>query len=243
MRNRGGGGAMGNRRRMRQMQQVGLRGWNARHAAFRPPILRVMRIVRAAALTLSLVASLPSTAWAQEVQIVGPLRGAPTLVRRPLFREGRFCFAAFTGTALAKGSPASVVGGAEALFHPVDPIGVGLWAAAGDAAVAAHGAPWLRAAVSPELVLVPIQGKLSRLDIRHYDVHLDGGAAWIDIANHATGGARGAPMVGLGFTTFFAEFMSFGVDYRRMFDGPWHSLTVSLGYWPGAAANDHDDDD
>lgn len=196
-----------------------------------------------AVVLLVVLSSSPGVATAQEVQLTGPLRAAPALPLRRLWREERFALTSFAGAALGGKSTAAVVGG-EVLFHPVDEIGIGVWTATALSPPATGGdSEELKSAVVPELVLVPVKGRppalFGSIWLPEYDVHLVVGGAWVW---GQSGGARPLqPMAGVGLTSFFAPFMSFGVDYRVLGDAPGGVLTASLAYWPGERRADERD--
>ena len=189
-----------------------------------------------------LVLGHPAGVRAQELQVTGPLRGASGMLPRPLWREGRFALSPVGGVAITDGGSAALAG-AEALFHPIDEVGIGAWTVAALGPPTATGAGELRSVVAPELVVVPIEGRSATLFdsvwLPPYDVHLDLGAAWVARGEGGEGPAR--PMLGVGFTSFFATFMSFGVDYRVVGEGTWQIVTASLTYWPGERRNDGDE--
>jgi hypothetical protein len=199
--------------------------------------------VRAVVLLVVLL-SCPAVASAQEIQLTGPLRGAPTLLRRRLWREDRFALTSVAGAALAGGKSSAALVGGEVLFHPVDEIGVGVWSVVALSPPALrHDAGVLQSVVAPELVLVPVKGRpptlFGSIWLPPYDVHLVVGAAWVGVQSGSA--APWGPMAGLGFTSFFASFMSFGVDYRAVGDARGSVVMASLAYWPGERRDDERD--
>jgi hypothetical protein len=202
------------------------------------------RGLRAGIVVVALVVGHPASAPAQELQITRPLRGTSDLLRRPLWRAGRFALSPVGGVAVGAGE-SDALAGAEALFHPVDEVGVGFWTVAALGPRTATGAGHdLRSIVAPQLVLVPIKGRSATLfdsvSLPPYDVHLDLGAAWVARGDAGEGPARS--MLGVGFTSFFATFMSFGVDCRVVGEGAWQIVTASLTYWPGERRDDQSDE-
>ncbi len=192
-----------------------------------------------------LVLGHPTVGWAQEIHLAGPLRGASGRLRSALWREGRFALSPLGGVVIAAGE-ATAIAGAEALYHPVDAIGVGAWTVAAFGSPSATGSGHdVRSIVAPQLVLVPVEGRSTTLFdsvwLPPYDVHLDLGAAWVARREGEDGRARS--LIGVGFTSFFATFMSFGMDYRVVGDGTWQVLTASLTYWPGERHRDEGDDE
>jgi hypothetical protein len=159
-------------------------------------------------------------------------------------REGRFALTPVAGAALAGGKSTAALVGGEVLFHPVDEIGVGVWSVAALWPPAGQrDAGALQSAVAPELVLVPLKGRpptlFGSIWLPPFDVHLVAGAAWVGVQSGIAGPMR--PMAGMGFTSFFASFMSFGVDYRVLGDAPGCVVTASLAYWPGEPRDDERD--
>jgi hypothetical protein len=174
-----------------------------------------------------------TSAPAQELQLTGPLRSAPAGFL--LWRERRFALSPLAGAATGDGGPNALLG-AETLFYPVNELGLGAWSVVALAPPSAPKAAGVTGTlVAPEIVLVPIEARGARLFdsiwLPPFDVHLNVGAAWIAPAGAGVDPVR--PAVGAGFTSFFASFMSFGVDYRVVGDTNWRVLTASLTYWAG----------
>jgi hypothetical protein len=215
----------------------------ARRGASRADRSRRRRL-RAGIAIVVLVLGRSTAGWSQELHLTGPLRGASGRLRSALWREGRFALSPLGGVAIAA-REATAIAGAEALYHPVDAVGVGAWtvAALGPPS-ATSGGHDVRSIVAPQLVLVPLEGRSTTLFdsvwLPPYDVHLDLGAAWV--ARREGGEGRARSMIGVGFTSFFASFMSFGMDYRVVGDGTWQVFTASLTYWPGERHRDEGDE-
>lgn len=74
-----------------------------------------------------LVAVFPSTSLAQEIQITGPLAGAPAVRRMRVYREGRVQLAPFVGFTLQDEFSRTIALGATATYHFTDWFGIGLW--------------------------------------------------------------------------------------------------------------------
>jgi hypothetical protein len=132
---------------------------------------RLAHRTRPAASAVVLLILFPTVASAQEIQLTGPLRGVP--VARQLLRDGRFMVAPLGGVAFGDGRRAAAIAGAEALFHPVDELGIGAWAVAQLAAGSVF---------APQIVLVPAKGRAPKLFdsvwFPPFDLHLELGAAW-----------------------------------------------------------------
>jgi hypothetical protein len=197
---------------------------------------------RAAAILLICLLFIPCTATAQEVQLTGPLRAAPSLGPL-LWRESRFAVSASSGFALSAGAPAEPLVAAEALYYPQDSVGVGAWAAAWGA----PGPGWLQAVAAPEVVLVPITGRVPLpFDSTWlpFDARIDFGGAWRTNVGQRTGAPQ--PMVGVGLTTFFGPSWSCGLEVRSVGGVGGEqgrgmtAVAVSLTYLPGER-NWHED--
>ncbi len=78
--------------------------------------------VAAAALTL-----LPSTAEAQEIQLTGPLAGAPAVRKLRLHRDGRFEITPNISFTLLDEYNRTIMPGLRAAYHFTDWFGVGVW--------------------------------------------------------------------------------------------------------------------
>lgn len=183
----------------------------------------------------------PASALAQEIELTGPLRAAPSLRARPLWREDRLGLSMGAGVALGRAGETSATLDVDALYHPADPLGLGVWGALALTTRHPNGPDaGLHGVVGPEIVLVPIKGRLP-IPIGHsFDLHLDLGGAWADPKLVA---ARGPlAMAGAGFCTFFAEFMSLGVDFRALAGTSFQTIDISLAYWPGHRADDFEEE-
>ncbi len=93
-----------------------------------------MRLIIRCILSLTLVTVMwlgvdPSSASAQEVQVSGPLAGAPACIDCRLYRENRFSIKPFVGFTLQDEFSRTIMFGAEAGYHFTDWIGIGLWGA------------------------------------------------------------------------------------------------------------------
>ncbi len=179
------------------------------------------------------VLGVSSLAHAQEIQLTGPLRGAPSLRHRWVWREGRVEVSPILGAAAA--DPRHPVGltGIEAVYYPFDEIGFGFFGAS--ALVGGGTAGALRSIASPELVLVPWSGKTAFFHQIYFpfDVHLRAGGARVTTYGRETPGAEVAGTLGAGFTGFASQFFSMGVDYRAVLrDSVNHIVTLSFGLWP-----------
>jgi hypothetical protein len=81
-----------------------------------------------AALALGSAILLPSAeAQAQEIQLTGPLAGAPAVRKLRLHREGRFEFAPGVSFSLLDEYLRTIMPGARLTYHPTDWLGLGAW--------------------------------------------------------------------------------------------------------------------
>jgi hypothetical protein len=197
----------------------------------------VMRVLAAVVLALG-----PRAASAQTIDLRSPLASAPA--GHTLMREGRFTVAAQAGAAFLGAGEPSVLVGAEALAHPADDIGIGIWGVRG-APVGEQTSGALRGVLAPEVVLVPFHGRGDLLDWRAFacDVHFEVGPAWIQAVGRSPSAAP-EPMVGAGFLTFWRAWghahWSLGLDYRAVLNEARHMVVVSLGLWPQPASSSYD---
>jgi hypothetical protein len=91
---------------------------------------RFVKSVCAAALGLSACAAvlaLSDEASAQEIQLTGPLAGAPAVRKLRLHRAGRFEVAPGASFTLLDQYLRSIIVGGTLTYHPTDWIGVGVW--------------------------------------------------------------------------------------------------------------------
>ena len=192
-------------------------------------------IMRALSATL-LLALWPRIAAADDAAVRSPLAAAPAAGHKAM-RDHRIAVASLAGAAFAGAGQPSLLYGAEALYHPVNELGVGVWGAGGSP-LRGDGAPGaVRGILSPEIVLVPLQGRgdlVERLWFA-YDLHIDVGGAWVHADARSTG-ALPLPAAGVGALTFWNAWggahWSLGVDYRALLDRPCQMVVLSLGLWP-----------
>lgn len=183
----------------------------------------------------------------QEIQLTGPLRAAPA--GYTVMRRDRFAVSAIAGSELELDRKPSLLLGGEALYHPKDWIGAGVFGA-GAIAVGETTHEVMRGLVSPELVLIPLHGRgvfFEKLWCA-IDLHVEVGPAWIwrgRSGDSRLGAPSVAPVAGLGLLTFWSYgggHWSVGVDYRAAPDARWSILAIAVGLWPQEARWDDDDD-
>ena len=91
-------------------------------------LCRVMVLAMLAAL---LLVEAPSVVAAQDVQITGPLAGAPSCRRCRIYREGRIQLQPFAAFTLQDEFTRTIPLGLQAQYHFTDWLGLGLWGAWG----------------------------------------------------------------------------------------------------------------
>jgi hypothetical protein len=95
------------------------------------------RLARAVFATVAAAAVLVSTqaARAQEVQLTGPLKGAPAVRNMRLYREGRFEIAPAASFTLLDEYRRTIIAGARVNYNIKDWIAIGVWGGAGVASL------------------------------------------------------------------------------------------------------------
>jgi hypothetical protein len=68
-----------------------------------------------------------STASAQEIEVKGPLAGAPAVIGLRVYREMRFQIQLHSTMTLQDEYSRSILGGGQLMFHPTDWLGIGVW--------------------------------------------------------------------------------------------------------------------
>lgn len=71
--------------------------------------------------------ALTSTASAQEIEVKGPLAGAPAVIGLRVYREMRFQIQLHSTMTLQDEYSRSILGGGQLMFHPTDWLGIGVW--------------------------------------------------------------------------------------------------------------------
>lgn len=85
------------------------------------------RPVRVMALAVSAWLGLWSTSDAQEVQVTGPLAGAPAVRHMRVYREGSFQLQPFIGFTLQDQYSRTILLGGQLSYHVTDWLGIGVW--------------------------------------------------------------------------------------------------------------------
>jgi hypothetical protein len=88
-------------------------------------------MVTSAVALLSLAALRAPTAHAQEIQVKGPLAGAPAVIGMRVYREMRFQVQLHATMTLQDEYSRTILGGGQLMFHPTDWLGVGIWGGVG----------------------------------------------------------------------------------------------------------------
>ena len=172
-------------------------------------------------------------AHAQEILLTGPLAGAP---HSPPSRRANRVELAFTpGASFGANDWPSLLTGGEAHYYLWDAFGAGSWGTWAIPVGDVDSETRLRAAVSPELVVVPVTGKANAFDGFYFpfDLHLLGGPAVAFTREGDADETAWMPMVGVGFRGSCGRSWSKTLAYRILFGDPVrHLVTLSFAYWP-----------
>lgn len=171
-------------------------------------------------------------ARAQEILLKGPLAGAPTLLRNPPLRADRVELGLSPGASFGSNDREALLAGAQAHYFLWDGFGGGAWGTW--AFPVGDGATELRAAISPELVLVPVTGKAIAFDDIYFrfDLHLFAGPGVTFTRENDDGETAWMPMGGIGFRGFCSRSWSQSLDYRVLFGDPVrHVVLLTFAYW------------
>jgi hypothetical protein len=178
-------------------------------------IKTAMRLVLVSALlTTGLVLGSASRASAQDIQVEGPLAGAPAVIGLRIYREMRFQIQLQGTMTLNDEFSRTVLAGGQLMFHPTDWLGIGVWGGFGllhiDTAltdeVATKGqtnevnvlslpsnsafpnqigqVQWIAA---PQLSFIPLRGKLGIFEALFVDTdfYIFGGVGFVGIEERA----------------------------------------------------------
>jgi outer membrane beta-barrel protein len=93
---------------------------------------KVMTMFKRSLLALTVAAAtlaLPAVprAQAQEIEVKGPLAGAPAVIGLRVYREMRFQIQLHSAITLQDEFSRAVLGGGQLMFHPTDWLGLGVW--------------------------------------------------------------------------------------------------------------------
>jgi outer membrane beta-barrel protein len=83
------------------------------------------------AVLASVVLASPQPAYAQEIQLTGPLKGAPAVRNMRMYREGRLEIAPAASFTLLDEYRRTILFGARLTYHLKDWLGIGVWGAFG----------------------------------------------------------------------------------------------------------------
>jgi hypothetical protein len=92
---------------------------------------RFVRAVLASIAALGISAASASSAQAQEIELTGPLKGAPAVRHMRLYREGRFQIAPAISFSLLDQYRRTILVGATLNYNITDWLGIGVWGAYG----------------------------------------------------------------------------------------------------------------
>ena len=109
------------------LRTMNLRTMNSRRMLPTLPATSVLTCVLVACLTLAASPALPSHASAQDVQVTGPLAGAPAVRRMRIYREGRLQLQPGFAITLQDQFDKAMVFTLQAQYHITDWLGVGVW--------------------------------------------------------------------------------------------------------------------
>jgi outer membrane beta-barrel protein len=84
-------------------------------------------MITAAVALLGLAALRAPTAHAQEIQVKGPLAGAPAVIGMRVYREMRFQIQLQATMTLQDEYSRTILMGGQLMFHPTDWLGIGVW--------------------------------------------------------------------------------------------------------------------
>ncbi|MDD9932585.1 MAG: hypothetical protein OXT09_03230 [Myxococcales bacterium] len=164
------------------------------------------------AATLALPAA--PKAQAQEIEVKGPLAGAPAVIGLRIYREMRFQIQLHSSITLQDEFNRAVLGGGQLMFHPTDWLGLGVWGgfsflqletsltdevstkgqtnevnvlslpSASDFADQIGEIQWVAA---PQLAFIPLRGKLGIFEKLFVDTdfYVFGGVAFVGIEERA----------------------------------------------------------
>jgi outer membrane beta-barrel protein len=184
---------------------------------------RYGRLALAAAALATGVAAAPKTANAQEIQITGPLAGAPAVRKLRLYREGRVEFALGPGFTLLDEYKRTIFVSGRLQYNVFDWLGIGVFGGFGAASLntdltdkveanAPRNDP--RSAVNipkkgtfadqtgqmqwmavPQVTFSPFRGKLALFQklFVDTDLYLHGGVAFVGVKERADCGSAGQP--------------------------------------------------
>ncbi len=175
-------------------------------------------MITLAVAVLGLAAPLAPSAHAQEVQVKGPLAGAPAVIGLRAYRQMRFQIQLHATMTLQDEYSRTVLGGGQLMFHPTDWLGLGIWGGFGLAhidtdltdQITAKGQTndvnvlslpdrknfpkqiahinWMAA---PEVAFIPLRGKLGIFEklFVDTDLYITGGIAFVGLEERADVGA------------------------------------------------------
>lgn len=85
------------------------------------------RFLIALAMVASMAVQAPATVSAQEIEVKGPLAGAPAVIGLRVYREMRLQIQLHAGLTLTDEFSRTLFAGGQLNFHPTDWLGIGVW--------------------------------------------------------------------------------------------------------------------
>lgn len=130
-----------------------------------------LRFVRAVLATVAIagVLSAASPAQAQEIQLTGPLKGAPAVRHLRLYREGRFEIAPAVSFTLLDEYRRTILVGARLEYNIKDWIALGVWGA--------YGALSLTTDLTDQIDKIAPRDSLTAVNVNHTNANLPFGTA------------------------------------------------------------------
>lgn len=154
---------------------------------------------------------------AQEIQVKGPLAGAPAVIGLRIYREMRFQIQLQTSMTLQDQFSRAIMVGGQLMFHPTDWLGIGAWGGYGvaqldtaltdevskkgqtndvnvlslpDASQFAEQIGHINWVAAPEVAFIPLRGKLGIFEklFVDTDLYLVGGIAFVNVEERSNVG-------------------------------------------------------
>jgi hypothetical protein len=171
-------------------------------------------VITFAVALIGVIAPISPPAQAQEIEVSGPLAGAPAVIGLRVYREMRFQIQAHSTLTLQDEYTRAVMFGGQLMFHPTDWLGIGVWGGfsaiqidtgltdevkakgqtnlvnvlslptAGKFPSQIGHIKWVAA---PEVAFIPLRGKLGVFEKLFVDTdfYLTGGVAFVGVEERA----------------------------------------------------------
>jgi len=176
--------------------------------------MKRLAITLAVAFAALVVPGVPEEAKAQEVDVKGPLAGAPAVIGLRSYREMRFQIQAHVGLTLQDQYTRTILVGGQLMFHPTDWLGIGVWGGFGvvgmdtaltdevtakgqtnkvnvlslpEAANFTNQVARLQWIAAPQVSFIPLRGKLGLFEKLFVDTdfYIFGGVAMVGLEERA----------------------------------------------------------